>query len=57
MLFIGTIRSNLDPFGNHVDQEIWSSLQKVHLADTVQALPGGLDYNILEGGENFSVGV
>lgn len=56
MLFIGTIRSNLDPFGRYLDKEIWSALKKVNLESTVQNLPGGLDYTILEGGENFSVG-
>ena len=31
MLFTGTIRSNLDPFGDHVDSELWEALQRVHL--------------------------
>eukprot|EP01126_Amoeba_proteus_P056641 TRINITY_DN7137_c0_g1_i8.p1 TRINITY_DN7137_c0_g1~~TRINITY_DN7137_c0_g1_i8.p1 ORF type:complete len:202 (-),score=49.31 TRINITY_DN7137_c0_g1_i8:44-649(-) len=56
VLFLGNIRSNLDPFGFHSDSEIWGSLGKVHLASTVRELPGGLDYQISEGGENFSIG-
>ncbi|KAF9430408.1 hypothetical protein BGZ94_006978 [Podila epigama] len=31
MLFTGTIRSNLDPFNDHVDAELWEALKRVHL--------------------------
>lgn len=31
MLFTGTIRSNLDPFGNHEDSDLWEALRRVHL--------------------------
>ncbi|KAG9063667.1 hypothetical protein KI688_003778 [Linnemannia hyalina] len=31
VLFNGTIRSNLDPFQEHDDLEIWESLRRVHL--------------------------
>ncbi|KAF9585632.1 hypothetical protein BGW38_001455 [Lunasporangiospora selenospora] len=31
MLFTGTIRSNLDPFNDHVDSELWEVLRRVHL--------------------------
>ncbi|KAG0099344.1 hypothetical protein BGZ93_008058 [Podila epicladia] len=31
MLFTGTIRSNLDPFGDHVDADLWEALKRVHL--------------------------
>ncbi|PLB54684.1 putative ABC multidrug transporter [Aspergillus steynii IBT 23096] len=30
-LFQGTIRSNLDPFDEHTDLELWSALRKAHL--------------------------
>lgn len=30
-LFSGTIRSNLDPFGEHSDQECWDVLNRCHL--------------------------
>lgn len=36
MLFTGTIRSNLDPFNNHVDNELWEALQRVHLVSSGQ---------------------
>ncbi|PYI28928.1 putative ABC multidrug transporter [Aspergillus indologenus CBS 114.80] len=32
-LFKGTIRSNLDPFNEHTDLELWSALRKAHLVD------------------------
>ena len=30
-LFTGTIRSNLDPFGEHTDAECWDALHRCHL--------------------------
>ncbi|KAL8393509.1 hypothetical protein RB595_003310 [Gaeumannomyces hyphopodioides] len=34
VLFSGTVRSNLDPFGNHTDAELRDSLHRVHLVST-----------------------
>lgn len=31
-LFRGTVRSNIDPFNEHTDLELWSALRKVYLA-------------------------
>ncbi|KAF9929843.1 hypothetical protein FBU30_001156 [Linnemannia zychae] len=31
VLFNGTIRSNLDPFEEHADHELWEALRRVHL--------------------------
>ncbi|KAF9388063.1 hypothetical protein CPC16_006719 [Podila verticillata] len=31
MLFTGTIRSNLDPFNDHIDGDLWEALKRVHL--------------------------
>ncbi|KAG0375275.1 hypothetical protein BGX24_009328 [Mortierella sp. AD032] len=31
VLFNGTIRSNLDPFQEHADHEVWEALRRVHL--------------------------
>ena len=59
VLWSCSIRDNLDPFGMVGDEGIWDSLARVGLktllADTV-AYPGGLEFNVTEGGANFSVG-
>ena len=56
MLFSGTIRLNLDPFQRHSDEVLWAALGKSNLAATVHSLPGGLSYQVTEGGDNFSSG-
>jgi len=56
VLFRGTVRSNLDPFGRHSDAETWDALRRVKLSDVVQDLPQALDAQVSEGGTNFSVG-
>ncbi|KAI6211800.1 Multidrug resistance-associated protein 1 isoform X4 [Aphelenchoides besseyi] len=56
VLFCGNLRSNLDPFEEYDDTQLWSALQKAHLADFVQSLTDGLDYEIADGGSNLSVG-
>lgn len=33
LLFSGTIRSNLDPFGLHEDKELWDALRRAHVID------------------------
>lgn len=39
VLFSGTIRSNLDPFDNHTDEELRDSLARVHLLDSEPGTP------------------
>jgi ABC-type multidrug transport system fused ATPase/permease subunit len=56
ILFAGTMRSNLDPFGEHCDAEIELALRRVCMWETVESLPGGLDAAIGAGGANLSVG-
>jgi ABC-type multidrug transport system fused ATPase/permease subunit len=55
-MFKGTVRSNLDPFGEASDNELWHALSLVHLKQAVADLPGGLDGAVAEGGSNFSLG-
>jgi ABC-type multidrug transport system fused ATPase/permease subunit len=56
VMFKGTVRSNLDPFGEASDNELWHALALVHLKQAVAELPGGLDGPVVEGGSNFSLG-
>ncbi|KAF3609944.1 hypothetical protein DY000_02047561 [Brassica cretica] len=56
VLFSGTVRFNLDPFSEHNDADLWESLERAHLKDTIRRNPLGLDAEVTEAGENFSVG-
>jgi len=56
VLFSGTIRSNLDPFGKCSDDDLWTALEHSHLRTFVKSCDAGLDYRVSEGGENLSVG-
>ena len=56
VLFTGDLRFNLDPTGRHSDAELWESLEHAHLKEFVSGLSQGLDHEVSEGGENFSVG-
>lgn len=56
ILFSGSFRMNLDPFESHKDDQIWRCLEQCYLKEFVLSLPDRLEYNILEGGENLSVG-
>ncbi|KAI6185496.1 Multidrug resistance-associated protein 1 [Aphelenchoides besseyi] len=56
VLFCGTLRTNLDPFEEHNDTELWNALRKAHLSDYVENLNGKLNADIAEGGTNLSVG-
>ncbi|EPS73599.1 hypothetical protein M569_01152, partial [Genlisea aurea] len=56
VLFSGSIRFNLDPFGEHSDPDLWEALERAHLKAAVRRNALGLDAEVLEAGENFSVG-
>ncbi|KAF9384264.1 Multidrug resistance-associated protein 4 [Podila verticillata] len=57
VLFVGTIRSNLDPFHRRTDQEIWAALDAAHLSENIkQNMPAKLETPIIENGRNFSLG-
>ncbi|KAF0691539.1 hypothetical protein As57867_017211, partial [Aphanomyces stellatus] len=56
VLFKGTLRNYLDPFGEFTDADLWGCLQKVMLADRIAGVDGKLDSPVEENGENFSVG-
>ncbi|XP_056106276.1 ATP-binding cassette sub-family C member 5 [Rhinichthys klamathensis goyatoka] len=56
VLFIGTVRSNLDPWDHYTDAQIWEALEKTHIKDMVNQLPNSLHSEVTDNGENFSVG-
>ena len=56
VLFSGTVRSNVDPNGNHSDDDIWLALRKASLEEKVKGLPGQLDHAVTEDGGNLSQG-
>ena len=56
VLFSGTIRTNLDPFGSHSDSQLWAVLEKSRLKAAVSRLELKLEAPVNEGGENFSQG-
>ena len=62
-LFHGTIRSNLDPFNEHTDLELWSALRQAGLIESDAAMNDrtrlsrvNLDSVVEEEGLNFSLG-
>ena len=56
VLFTGNIRFNLDPTSERTDEEVWRALELAHLKKHVTTLSDGLQHEVSEGGENFSVG-
>lgn len=56
VLFSGTVRDNLDPFGHRSDEDIWRALERVELRSVVQNMQAGLDSKMSDGGSNFSMG-
>ncbi|XP_069495246.1 ATP-binding cassette sub-family C member 4 isoform X2 [Ambystoma mexicanum] len=56
VLFTGTMRKNLDPFGEHTDEELWNALDEVQLKEAIEELPKKIETELSESGSNFSVG-
>ncbi|XP_035658055.1 multidrug resistance-associated protein 5-like [Branchiostoma floridae] len=56
VLFVGTVRYNLDPFSQYSDDQIWKALERVYMDDAIRALDLKLNSAVVENGENFSVG-
>ncbi|XP_041661072.1 multidrug resistance-associated protein 5 [Cheilinus undulatus] len=56
VLFSGTVRSNLDPFNQYSEEQIWDALSRSHMKECVSQLPLKLESEVVENGENFSVG-
>jgi ABC-type multidrug transport system fused ATPase/permease subunit len=56
LLFTGTIRSNLDPFDQYTDEDLWRALGEVQLTQSIKDMDGELSAKVNEGGDNLSVG-
>ncbi|XP_044209764.1 multidrug resistance-associated protein 5 isoform X2 [Thunnus albacares] len=56
VLFSGTVRFNLDPFNQYTEEQIWDALERSHMKECVSQLPLKLESEVVENGENFSVG-
>lgn len=56
VLFVGTLRTNLDPFNEKSDEEMWQALERCQLKRAIESLVGGLDCKVSDGGVNFSIG-
>uniref|UniRef100_A0A1I8JE23 ABC-type glutathione-S-conjugate transporter n=1 Tax=Macrostomum lignano TaxID=282301 RepID=A0A1I8JE23_9PLAT len=55
-VFSGSLRSNLDPFDERTDEELWAALDAAHLSSWARGLSAGLAHECGEGGTNLSVG-
>jgi ATP-binding cassette, subfamily C (CFTR/MRP), member 4 len=53
VLFSGTLRSNLDPFDEKTDDEIWEALEHVQMKNSVSMLDNGLTTKISSGCSAF----
>ncbi|XP_038609802.1 multidrug resistance-associated protein 9 [Tachyglossus aculeatus] len=56
VLFVGTVRYNLDPFDRFTEEELWQVLDRTFMKETIIKLPEKLQAEVTENGENFSVG-
>ena len=56
MLFGGSMRRNLDPYNKHPDALLWKALEAVHLKEKIENLPGKLYAEMIDYGNNFSLG-
>jgi len=55
-IFSGTLRLNIDPFGEFSDKQIWEALEGCHLKEKVESLKFKLSEIVDEAGQNLSVG-
>jgi ABC-type multidrug transport system fused ATPase/permease subunit len=56
VLFAGTLRSELDPWGRAGDDAILAAISVANAEDVLEALPDGLDTDVEERGRSFSGG-
>jgi ABC-type multidrug transport system fused ATPase/permease subunit len=56
VMFQGTIRTNLDPFSTHTDEDLINALHKCLLGPMLESNKEGLDTMVAKLGSNFSLG-
>ncbi|XP_042554357.1 ATP-binding cassette sub-family C member 6 [Dipodomys spectabilis] len=56
ILLPGSLRANLDLRQEHTDEALWAALETVQLKAFVAALPGQLQYECADRGDDLSVG-
>ena len=56
VMFVGTLRSNLDPFNRSTDEEIWKALDAVQLGEKVRNMHNKLETAVTENGKSVSQG-
>jgi len=56
VLFSGSLRYNLDPFGLYVDGRIWEALRVTGMKALIETWPAKLSHQIKEEGSNLSFG-
>jgi len=56
VLFSGTIRSNMDPFNQSTDDQIWNALDRCGMKKVILEMPERLSAPVAEYGENLSQG-
>lgn len=56
ILFVGSLRSNIDRYSEYSDDVVWWALDQANLGPQVRRLPHGLETTVLENGLNFSQG-
>ncbi|KAJ8340243.1 hypothetical protein SKAU_G00348760 [Synaphobranchus kaupii] len=56
VIFASILLYNLDPFNCYNEEAIWQALEKTYMKETISNLPEKLDTQVVENGENFSVG-
>jgi ATP-binding cassette subfamily C (CFTR/MRP) protein 1 len=54
VLYSGTVRTNLDPFVDFEDDELWTALEACSLGELVRSMQGQLASAVMEGGANWS---
>jgi ATP-binding cassette subfamily C (CFTR/MRP) protein 1 len=46
LFFLGTVRFNLDPFGEHSDADLWEALERAYLKDVIRKNSFGLNAEV-----------